>query len=337
MLRTCLLFSLLATPALAEAPRVATDIAPVQSLVSLVMEGVGTPDLIVRPGASPHGYAMRPSEARALQEADLVVWMGEGLTPWLEKPLENLAGEASHLELLKVEGTVLLMYRDSHAGVDHEGHDEAEHEHEEHADDEHGHGDHEHDDHGHDEAHHVGDGHDHEGVDPHAWLDPRNAARWLDAVAGELARLDPENAERYRANAQSARAALDAQAEEIAERLEPMRDVPFIAFHDAYQYFETRFGLTLAGTVSLSDAGDPSPAQLADLRERVSEANVACAFTEPQFNPSLIETAIEGGDTRVFTLDPLGTGREPGPALYGQVLADMAESFAACAASIQQR
>lgn len=311
-----------ATPLLAEVPRVAVDITPVHSLVAQVMAGLGAPALIVRPGASPHGYALRPSEARAVQQADLVVWMGEELTPWLETPLSSLSGEARHIALLDHPATARLEYRDlAHDEHDDHGDDHAESGHDDHADEAH-------DDH----AQETHDDHDHSGTDPHAWLDPGNASVWLSLLAEELAALDPEHADRYRANAAEAQARLAELTVQIAAELHPMQGKPFIAFHDAYQYFERPFGLTLAGTVSLGDASSPSPARLAQLREEVVEEGVTCAFSEPQYNTALLETAVEGTGAAIFVLDPLGAGLEPGPELYPQVLRDMAASFAACAA-----
>lgn len=316
------LLAVSATPGLADVPNVATDIAPVHSLVSQVMSGVGEPSLIVRPGASPHGYAMRPSEARALQEADLVVWMGEALTPWMEKPLSSLASSTRQLELLDTEGTSILSYRDlMHDEEDeHDGHkDEAEgDEHDDHAEDTHA---------GEDEDHH-----DHDGADPHAWLDPENARAWLLLISGALSEIDPANADAYRANAEAARARLAELAIGIEDALQPMKGKPFIAFHDAYQYFERRFGLSLTGTVSLGDATNPGPSRLAHLRDVVSDRGVACAFSEPQFNVGLIEAAIEGSPVRIFVLDPLGADLEPGADLYPQILRNMSDAFGACAA-----
>lgn len=357
----------------AEVPNVAADIAPVHSLVAVVMEGVGSPDLIVRPGASPHGYSMRPSEARALQDADAVFWIGESLTPWLTKPLETLGEGSVQIELLEVEGNVLFEYRDSHdhdedehddhdkhddhdehGHKDHDDHDDHaedkghdDHDHEEHAeDDKHddhedhadGHDDHAdgHDDHadGHDDhadGHDDHDHHDHEGADAHAWLDPENARLWLSVIADQLAELDPENADRYQANAAAAREALAGQITRLQADLAPMQGKPFIAFHDAFQYFEQRFGLSLTGTVAIGDASDPSPARLAHLREEIIEHKVACAFSEPQYNVGLIEAAIEGSEAVIYTIDPLGAGLEPGAPLYTKLLDDMATSFAECA------
>ncbi|MDF1706717.1 MAG: zinc ABC transporter substrate-binding protein [Paracoccaceae bacterium] len=335
-----LMASLLSTAALAEVPQVATDIAPVHSLVAQVMGDLGAPALIVRPGASPHGYAMRPSEAQALEQADLVVWIGEGLTPWLEGPVETLGEGAAVLELMSVEGTILHDYREgatfaAHDHGEHEGHDHDaakghDHDHD-HAHDKAEAHDHDHD-HDHDKAEsHAGDhaGHDHSGADAHAWLDPANGRVWLGAIAAELSRLDPENAATYAANAAEGQAELTALEAELTKLLAPMAETEFVVFHDAYQYFERRFGLAAAGAISFSDASAPSAGRIAELREAVADLGAACVFAEPQFSSGLVETVF-GDSARVGLLDPLGQDMAPGADLYPQVLRSMAGAFTTC-------
>ncbi|MBC7131967.1 MAG: zinc ABC transporter substrate-binding protein [Roseovarius sp.] len=300
----------LAIPALA-GPKVATDIAPVHSLVAQVMEGAGEPALIVPPGASPHGHAMRPSEAAALARAEVVFWMGEGLTPWLEEPIETLAGDAHVIELMGAGGSMVLVFRSEAelvprlAGRDGDGHD-----------------DHAHDDHAHAD-------HAHDGADPHAWLDPANARIWLDVIAGELAEHDPANAALYRANAARAAADLAALEAEVAARLGPVRGAPYLVFHDAYQYFEARFGLAPAGALSPGDAADPGPARIAALRDMARERGIACVFSEPQFSPARVQ-AIFGESVRHGVLDPLGSAHAPGPDLYPALIRDMADALVDC-------
>lgn len=287
---------------LADVPRVAADIAPVHSLVAQVLGGLGEPDLIVQPGASPHGYAMRPSEAAALQDADLVVWVGEALEPWLEVPIHTL-GSGETLELLSVPETTLLPYRESNH--EEEGHEE--------------------DDHGHDEDHHH-----HDGTDPHAWLDPQNGRVWLAAIADALARLDPENAATYRANAQAGQARIDEAEAEAREILAPHLDAPFVVYHNAYQYLEHRFGLQRALTIAAGDAAPPGAAQVDRVARSVAEGNVACVFAEPQFSGGLV-TAVTGGDeARVAVLDPLAGESEPGPDLYPNLIRGLAAVIAGC-------
>ncbi|MDX5384048.1 MAG: zinc ABC transporter substrate-binding protein [Rhodobacterales bacterium] len=331
-----LMATLLSTAALAEVPRVATDIAPVHSLVARVMGDLGEPALIVQPGASPHGYSMRPSEARALSEADLVVWIGEALTPWLERPIETLGEGAGRIELMSVEGTILYDYREGatfgahdHAHGDAAHGDDKDHDH----DHDHDHAEGEAKDHDHDHDHaEKGDdheGHDHAGHDSHAWLDPVNARLWMGVIADELARLDPENAAVYAANAAAGQAEIDTLQAEIAAMLAPVSDKGFVVFHDAYQYFERRFDLAAAGAITLSDASAPSAGRIAELRDAVATMGAGCVFAEPQFDKRLIDTVFEGS-ARVGLLDPLGQDLTPGAALYPQMMRGMATSFAAC-------
>jgi zinc transport system substrate-binding protein len=334
----------LATAA-AGAPRVATDIAPVHSLVSQVMAGVKSPTLVIQRGASPHNYSLRPSEAGALEGADVVFWVGPSLTPWLTGALDNLAGDARSVALLDTEGTQRRDFRERVlAGADHGDHDDHGHEghegHEGHQDhdghDDHGdHGDHDggHQDHG-DHGDHGGHaGHDHAGTDPHAWLDPANARHWLGVIAETLAAEDPAHADQYRANAEAARAELADLSAEMRATLAPVSDVPFIVFHDAYQYFEHRFDLNTVGAISLSDASDPGPAHLDRIRSVVREHDVQCVFAEPQFNPQLVETVLDGTDARTGVLDPLGSDIPAGEAFYARLLEALGERLKGCLAA----
>jgi zinc transport system substrate-binding protein len=346
--------TLLGGTALADVPRVAVDIAPVHSLVARVMQGVGAPSLIVAPGASPHDYSLRPSEAAALQEADLVFWIGPELTPWLESAIETLAGGAAVTEMLEVDGTTELPFREgaSFEVHDHGDEDHADEDHKDHADgedqDDHGHDEHAketgHDDHGHDKHAKSDDhddhkdhaeegghaGHDHGAHDPHAWLSPENGAVWLNAIAAQLSAADPDNAGAYFANAAAGRDELTALSAEINGILEPVRGRNFIVFHDAYQYFETAFAFPASGAISLSDAARPSPARIAEIQERVAEQAISCVLSEPQFDPGIVATVMDGTEARSGVLDPLGSDQEPGPALYGNVLRNLATALADC-------
>ncbi len=305
-------------PVLADVPKVAVDIAPVHALAAQVMAGVGMPELVVPPKTSPHGYALRPSQARTLQDADLVIWIGPELTPWLAKPLSSLAAGAEHMPMLTSQGTMTHGFREGLEDAD--MHDEG-------AD----HGDDHDNDHGHDDHDDHDDGHDHHGeVDPHAWLNPENAKLWLGQIAETLARMDPDNADRYRANAAAAQSDLDALSAEITGILAPVKDRPFVTFHDAFQYFDARFGLAFVGAVSLGDATDPSPARLAHLREVLKEHNVRCAFSEPQYDDRMLRAAADGVDLQISILDPMGSSLQPGPDLYARLLRDMAQSLAGC-------
>ncbi|WP_170406192.1 zinc ABC transporter substrate-binding protein [Ruegeria arenilitoris] len=343
--------ALMGGTAMADVPNVAVDIAPVHSLVTRVMEGVGSPNLIVPPGASPHEYNLRPSEAAALQEADLVFWIGEDLTPWMEGAMETLAGGATVTSLLESDGTVRLDFRenalfeahehgdeDDHGHEEHaEGEDHDDHDHEEHAEDkdhdeEHTHEDEDHekhDDHGH-EDHADHEEHEHGDHDPHAWLSPANAETWLNLIAAQLSAADPDNAGAYFANAAAARDEMATLSAEVAETLEPVRGGSFIVFHDAYQYFENAFDFPASGAISISDAADPSPARIAEIQARIREEGVDCVLAEPQFNAGIVDTVLDGTEAKTGVIDPLGSDLEPGAALYPQVIRNMAKTLADC-------
>jgi len=300
MLRLSVLSSLLlSSAALADVPEVVTDIAPVHGLVARVMGELGTPQLLVEPGASPHGYALRPSQAAGLQRADLVVMVGHELTPWLEGPVAQLAAGAVVMELLDTQGTTVLSAREVAAF---EPDDHHEHDHD----------------------------HAHEGADPHAWLDPQNAVAWLDSIADALADLDPANAETYRENAAGGSAEIAAAQADAADRLAPLAERPFVVFHDAFQYFEARFGLAGVGAISLSDATPPSAARVAEIRALVEAEGVVCAFSEPQFNPAILDTVTQGTGARLGTVDPVGATLSTGPGFYPALIAAITNDVAAC-------
>ncbi|SFL28241.1 zinc ABC transporter substrate-binding protein [Shimia haliotis] len=314
----------------AETPRVVADIAPVHSLVEQVMEGVGTATLLMKPGVSPHGYALRPSEARALQNAGLVIWVGPQLAPQIEKSIESLAGDAHVITLLSQEPTIKFDYRgpddfEVTAKDDHDDHGHDDHEnHDDHSD---------HDDHDEHEGHddHDGhEGHDHSGLDSHAWLDPENASIWLGLIAAELSEIDPENAGTYRVNAEAAQAELEEMKVEISRKLEPLRGANYMVFHDAYQYFEQRFGLKTAGAIRVGDASSPSAARLREARETLKEHHIQCIFSEPQFPDSLVASVSEGLDIHTAEVDPLGAEQDTGPALYKAVITNLADTFVDC-------
>ena len=336
---------ILGSTAMAEAPSVAVDIAPVHSLVARVMEGVGAPNLIIPPGASPHEYSLRPSEAQSLQDADIVFWIGEDLTPWLEKSIDTLSQNAEITTLLDQSETKLLKFREgalfeAHDHDDHDDHDDHgdhddhdDHDHvKEHADHD-DHDDHDHDDHDHDKEHadHDGhDGHNHGTHDPHAWLSIDNAQSWLNVIAAKLSVVDPENAGVYYGNAASAIAELDAVEKEINATLDPVRGNSFVVFHDAYQYFENNFEFFAAGAISLADASDPSAARIAEVQGRIKNEGIDCVLSEPQYNTNMVATVLAGTNAKTGVIDPLGSSLEPGPNLYTELMYGMAAALLGC-------
>jgi len=311
--------------AYADTPQVAVDIAPVHSLVARVMDGVGTPDLIIQPGASPHEYSLRPSEAAALQNANLVFWIGPDLTPWLTDTIKTLAPDAAVTALMEVDGTIKLEFREgalfeAHAHEDDDDHvDEAHDDHDEEA---------RHDDHDDEETGHEGHG---QGAhDPHAWLSPQNAMTWLNVIAGQLSAADPDNAGAYFTNAAAGRTEMEALIGEVIATLDPVRDGQFLVFHDAYQYFEMDFDFPASGAISIGDASDPSPARIAEIQDRIAEQGIDCVLAEPQFNPGLVATVLDGTEAGTGMLDPLGSDLEPGSALYSQLIRNLSTALAGC-------
>ena len=236
---------LLSGTASANVPKVVTDIPITHSLVTRVMAGIGMPDLIVDRGASPHEYSLRPSNAASLEAADLVFWISNGLTPWLDDALNTLARNAKVIELMDAKGATVLPFRE---GATFETHSHQ---------------------HKHDEDGHGEDEHATVNVDPHGWLDPDNGKIWLDVIATALSKTDPTNSGIYFANAIQAKADIDAVISELEATLAEFRGTNFIVYHDAYQYFEKRFDVLAAGSISLGDVSDPSPARIAEVRNKV--------------------------------------------------------------------
>jgi zinc transport system substrate-binding protein len=326
-----LLLTSVAAPAMAEVPRVVTDIPPVHSLVAQVMGDLGQPDLLLEKGANAHSFQLRPSQAAGLQEAGLVVWIGPEMTPWLDRALTGTS-QAKELRLLAAEGTFRQDFgakgvhdHGAEAGHEDHGHDEAGH-------DEAGHDEAGHDEAGHDEAGHDDHaGHDHSGLDPHAWLDPANARHWLGLIAAELSAQDPENAAIYAANAEKAQADLAGLDGEIAALLAPVKDKPLVVFHDAYGYFAGHYGLTIAASIAEGDAANPGAKHIAELEALLREGPV-CLFPEANHDPKLVAQLAEAtGLTPAGALDPEGSFIEPGAGLYGQMLRAMAGTIADCA------
>ncbi len=350
----------LAQPALA-LEGVVASIKPVHSLVAAVMEGVGEPQLLVQGAGSPHTYSLRPSEASMLEGASVVFWVGEGLEMFLERPLETLAGNATVVTLSDAHDLVKLPYREGGPfethdhGEDHAGHDhgaEASHDGHDHAHDHDGHAheeaaaaghDHAHDGHdhaseasagsheGHDHSHEA-EGHDHAhgAYDLHMWLDPQNAKAFVHEIEEALAAADPANAERYEVNAATLMERLDALQTETAAALELVKDQSFIVFHDAYQYYERRFDIEAAGSITVSPDVMPGAQRLQDIQARIRDSDAACVFAEPQFEPRLVEVAIEGTDARAGVLDPLGADLTDGPELYFELIGNLTGSLVEC-------
>lgn len=310
LLLACLL--LITLPALAAPPRVVVSIKPLHSLVVGVMQNVAEPALLVKGGATPHGYSLRPSEARLLTDADLLIWVGPELESFLERPSRTLSGQARQLRLAEQLAAQLLPARS--------GGEWAEHAEEE---DDHSHGHHNHSsDHADDDRHeHSGDS------DPHLWLSPLLASKIVDLTVKALVELDPDNQARYIDNADTVRQRLDRLHQQLQNRLAPARDLPYIVFHDAYQYFEQTYGLNAIGSLTISPERTPGARRISAIRTRISESGARCVFSEPQFEPKLVRTVVEGTGAGTGVLDPLGADLPAGPEHYFQLLDNLATSL----------
>ena len=339
-LLSCAAALALAPTAALAAPEVVVSIKPLHSLVAAVMKDVATPGLIVKGAGSAHTYNLRPSDAQALQKAEIVFWMGHGLEAFLEKPLEALAGKATVVELEDAPGMERLPYREggpfeAHDHGDHEGHDHEGHAHEGH--DEAGHQ--QEAEQGHDHAkegehaheHAEEEGHDHgHGFDMHMWLDPMNAKAMAKAVEATLAKADPGNAATYAKNLAALEAELDALDAETAAKLKPVADKPFVVFHDAYQYFEHRYHVRVAGSVTVSPENMPGAERISEIHAKIAELKAACVFAEPQFESKLVSVVMEGTDARSAALDPHGAAIPEGPELYPQLIRNLATAMVDC-------
>ena len=316
--------------------KVVTSIKPVHSLVSAVMAGVGEPSLLVKGAGSPHTYALKPSQAQQLQDAELVFWMSHDLEAFLENSIENIATNAKSVPLMEAHGLTKLPFRegsafDSHDHDDHDDHDEHGHEdhddhddHDEHKHDEHGHEDHDdHDEHKHDE-------HAHHGEDPHVWLDPVNAKAMVHEIEEAPVEADPSNASAYEANAKALMSRIDDLVAEIDAELEPVKGRGYVVFHDAYQYFEARFGVSAVGSITVSPEVLPGAERVAELQDKVRDLGATCVFSEPQFEPKLVATVTENTNAGTGVLDPLGASIKDGPDLYFTLIRNMAKSLKNC-------
>jgi len=314
--------------------KVVASIKPIHSLISYVMDGVGTPGLLVDGSSSPHTFQLKPSHATMLQEADIVFWIGEDLESFLETPLESIAKDAKQVTLMESEDIEMLKFREKNVFDDHDDHGDEHDDHDEHGDEhdeheeheEHGDEHDEHEDEHDDHAHH--DGHNHGEFDIHFWLDPEIAKTIVQIAAKEISEIDPANASKYEANAAKALNKLDQLINDTRGKIN--KDATYVVFHDAFQYFEQRFGIEVIGALTVNPEILPGAKQLAEIREVIEHEAVNCLFSEPQFNPTIAETIASDTGVKAAVLDPLGAELEPGKDLYFDLISDMASSFESC-------
>jgi zinc transport system substrate-binding protein len=315
--------------------KVVASIKPIHSLASYLMNGVAKPDLIVDGYASPHGFAMKPSHAKMLQNADLIFWVGEDVENFLEKPLGSIAKKAEKIELMQIKGLQVLKFRERNIFDDHDDHGHDDHDkkedHDSHAKKE-DHDDHDkkedHDDHGKKEDHDDHERHAHGEFDPHIWLDPINAKVILNEMVEHLIENDPKNEAKYKSNLDEALKDIDKLTIDVMTELS--NSVSSIVFHDAYQYFEKRFNVNILGAFTVNTDVMPGAEQLAEIREIIEHDKVACVFSEPQFNPDIIKAVAKDMNIKTGVIDPLGATLNPGKDLYFSLIKNMSASFKGC-------
>jgi len=318
-IQTCILvlfFGLVSLVSSANAEvKVVTSIKPIHSLVSYIMDGVGKPDVIVDGYNSPHNFSLKPSHAKMLENADLVIWVGENLETFLEKPLNTIAKKAKNIEIMDLKGIKKLEFREKNIFEEswwtwwHKEHDDHK----------------EHDEHKEKDSH---EGHAHGEHDPHVWLDPINAKLIIKEITKQLVQLDAKNSSAYKSNSKKALAEMDNLIQTIQKDLN--KDLRFVVFHDAYQYFENRFGIQVLGSLTVNTDVMPGAEQLSEIREVIEHEKVNCLFSEPQFNPAIIKSIAKDTNVKIGTLDPLGAKLDKGKNLYFNLLKDMSSSFKGC-------
>ena len=298
--------------------KVVTSIKPIHSLAAYVMDGVGKPNVIVDGYNSPHGFSLKPSHAKMIENADLIIWVGEDLEAFLEKPLDSIAKKATKVELMDLKGIKKLKFREKNIF---EGHDDHGHGHKEKKHDDHGHG--------HKEKKHADhEGHAHGEHDPHVWLDPVNAKVIIKEIENQLVKLDPNNSSKYKANSIKVRSELDNLMKNIKKDLND--NLRFVVFHDAYQYFENRFGIKVLGALTVNPDVLPGAEQLSEIREVIEHKKINCLFSEPQFNPAIIKSIAKDTKIKTGVLDPLGATLNKGKSMYFELLQSMSVSFKGC-------
>ena len=279
---------------------IVVTIKPIHSLVSSITKGISNPYLIIRGAASPHTYSLRPSDAKKIRGAKLIFRIDDNLENFLVKPLKTLGRMARIVTLSETRGLTELKYRSLEDFTSsHKGHDDHE-------------------------------GHHHGGTDLHLWLDPKNAIQFVHKIETELKNADPKNSEAYGVNANQLRKQLNNLTKNISSQLQPLEKRPFIVFHDAYQYYENRFGLKAGGIITLNPEVPPSVKQVSKIRKELKGVGAACIFQEPQFNQRISKAVARGTGTKVLSIDPLGAAIKPGPAMYVTLLGNITTSFKNC-------
>ena len=298
-------FLLILTSPIRAELNVVTTIKPLHSLIAKVMQGLGEPLLIIEGTTSPHSFTLKPSHAKLLEEADLIFWVGEGMETFMEKPLMSIVKDAEVISFMEVDGINKLKFREENIFESHDDHDD------------------------HDEEDHDSyAGHAHGEFDAHIWLDPMNAKEMIHEIAHELSHLDPSNKDKYNKNAESTLLDIDELINNIDQSIN--KDAQFVVFHDAYQYFENRFGITSAGALTLNTDALPGARQILDIQNVIKEKGVKCIFSEPQFNPKIIETMAKDTGIKTGIFDPLGSKLDADKNQYFTLIKNLRDNLKGC-------
>lgn len=281
--------------------KVLTSIKPLQLIAAAVQDGVAIPEVLLPPGASPHNYALRPSDVRKVQSVDLLYWIGPDMEGFLPRVLSGRS-----LPSVAVQDLPGLKLR--HFGADNHSHAEEADEHD----------------------------HDHRpgSLDAHLWLSPVNARVIADKMAADLSAADPANAQRYQSNAKAFDERLGALDQRLKKRLANVEGKPYFVFHEAFDYFEDAYGLKHAGVFAVAAEVQPGAQHVAAMRKRLQEVGKTCVFSEPPLRPRLAETLVAGLPVKLAELDALG-GYTPATAQgYEQVLEKLGDDLAGCLESL---
>lgn len=323
--RLLILFLFPATALAVEKVAVVTTIKPLHSLVQGVMGETGDAKLLITGISSPHGFSLKPSQVRDMQDAGAIFYIDEAFESFLKNALESLPEDVRKVSLSHAEGVKLLEQREGGAWDEHDhGHSHA------HSDDHDDHEDHKKEGHEDHKGHENHEGHGTEADNLHLWLDPENAIYITRAVAYELGRLYPENRTVYKENALKQIARLNDLDATLRTRLAPLKGKAYIVLHDAYPYLEARYDLMAVGSLTLEPDTPASAKRLKEIREKIQKTNAVCIFREPQFDDRLLQTAAEGLPVRLGALDPLGAELEPGTELYFTMMNTLADGLADC-------
>ena len=277
--------------------KVVTTIKPIHSLVAGVMDGLGSPSLIVDGSNSPHNFSLKPSHAKMIEDAEIIFWVGEDLETFMIKSLESIANNATKVSFMDLDNITKLKFKEENI-LEVEGYDD---DHDDHADGE---------------------------FDAHIWLDPKNAIEIVNEIAKTLSLKDPNNKNVYYSNAEKLNHSLNELIKKI--NLSINKDARFIVFHDAYQYFEKRFDVSSAGALILNEEALPSAKKVSEIHKIIKKQNINCIISEPQFNPNIIKSIAQDSSILTRSFDPLGSSFDTNKNLYFEMILSLSNSLKDC-------